>query len=640
MSTTLETPPRFAWLQHVTKTFAVVASTGAAIASIVTALHSNGVIGKGSAHVANAGAAWVRLTPAVDTATAIGDTIPFAATIADRNGSILGNATPTWTTGDSTIATVTTDGSVVARRPGQTTVSVVVGKLVSNARILVKQKVASVTLTGPAGDTAVAVGEGSQLQLRARAFDARGHAVAGRTARWTMDDTLVAGVDEKGTVTGQNAGHGQVTAAIDGETASLPVAVISTATELAVVAGSGQRALAGRALPQHVVVRATTRKGGPAAGKLVSFRLRGAQGTLEPLTATTDADGRARTLWTLGGDPGPQALLASVESVDSIVVVEAEAEPTAGNTRIAALAGHLRARAGARLDDSVGVRLTDSAGRALSGIPVRWTAVHGTVDAIAARTDSAGVARARWTLGPKTGTQRLRAIIGSADSRIAPTEISATALSGPASAIVLVSGEKQEIAAGKLLARPIVLRVVDQAGNPAAEVPVSLTPSAGTVSEPAPVTDSLGLVKIRWTMGHSAGDYTLAARVEGVKKALKVTARGTPASPANLTFDDVPPPKGAAVAKSGAAKKGVPAKPARPGPRHLVALVTDIYGNPVADTPVTFSAGAGAVTPARAVTDARGRVAVQWTMGPSPADLRLRGTVRGTDVTGAYLGQR
>jgi hypothetical protein len=55
----------------------------------------------------------------MDTATALGDTVHFAATVTDRNGSIL-VVRADLTTGDLTIAMVLQDGSVIARGPGRT----------------------------------------------------------------------------------------------------------------------------------------------------------------------------------------------------------------------------------------------------------------------------------------------------------------------------------------------------------------------------------------------------------------------------------------------------------------------------------------------------------------------------------------
>ena len=198
----IQSAQRSAWFRHISKGVALAASTGAAFVSIVTAMYSYGVLGKSESHqsIGNYGAAWVRLRPAIDTATAIGDTIHFAATIADKTGSILVGARPTWTTGDSSIAVVEADGSVIARGPGLTTVSVVVGDLVSHAKIFVRQQVAGVAVANPAGDTAVVLLEGIQLQLRARPLDARGHTVPDRVAQWHIDDTTVASLDAKGKI--------------------------------------------------------------------------------------------------------------------------------------------------------------------------------------------------------------------------------------------------------------------------------------------------------------------------------------------------------------------------------------------------------------------------------------------------------
>src|SRR6266581_7369855 len=122
---------RAQWLKHTAKLVAVGASSGAALVSIFTALYSYGMIGHAESHqsIGNMGAAWVGLRPQIDTATAISDTVHYAATVTDKNGSILVGARPVWTTGDSTIATVLSDGSVIAHGPGKTMVSVVVGKL-------------------------------------------------------------------------------------------------------------------------------------------------------------------------------------------------------------------------------------------------------------------------------------------------------------------------------------------------------------------------------------------------------------------------------------------------------------------------------------------------------------------------------
>ncbi|HVS61763.1 MAG TPA: Ig-like domain-containing protein [Gemmatimonadaceae bacterium] len=615
------------WFRHVGKVATLAASSGAALVSIFTALYSYGVIGNSEAHqsIGNIGAAWVGLRPAIDTAYAIDDTVHFAATVTDKNGSILVGARPTWTTGDSSIATVLTDGSVIAHGPGRTMVSVVVGKLVTHSTIVVKQRVASVEVGRATGDSMIVLPEGAELQLRARGIDARGHPIDGVAAAWHIDDNSVAALDSSGVITGRSAGRTIVAARIDGVSARTGVSVVTPATAIGLVAGSNQRALAGKTLAQALVVRATNRKGGPASGKRVNFRLGEAQGSVDPASTITDADGRARATWTLGSYPGRQTLLASVENVDSALAIEAEADPVAGNTRVAALADHFSGRAGDELADSIAIRVTDSSGRVLPDVPVRWTLVDGgSIHAENHRTDSLGVATARWTLARKTGLQRLRAQVGGASGLgIPPVTISAAALAGAAAAIVVTAGDGQHARAGAELPKSVMMRVVDENGSAVAGAALALAPSGGIVTDSALTTDSLGYARTRWTMGHSAGDYTLAVHVEGVKKLLKVAAHATPAAAANLAFDDAPREKHSRESAK----------------RKLFAVVTDVYGNPVPDARVNFKVKSGTVTPARVVSDAKGRAALTWKLGSTPGEQTLTGVVRGTDVTGEYVTQ-
>lgn len=616
--------------QKVGKIVALAASTGAALVTVVSALYSYGVIGKAEAHksIGNLGAAWVGLRPSMDTAFAIGDTAHYAATIADGSGSILVGARPTWTTGDSNVAVVRSDGSVIARGPGTTTVSVVVGELVAHAKILVRQRVATVAVASVPADSFVVVPEGSEKKLNALAYDSRGHLVNGRGVEWAVDDSTIAALDKAGVLTANNAGRTYVTAKVDGTAGRTGLSVIRTASALALVAGSGQRALAGNTLAQPVVVRATSRRGGPAAGQTVTFKLADGQGSVDPRTAVTDADGRVRATWTLGDYPGRQTLLASVETVDSALAIVAESDPIAANTRVTALAERLTGRAGERLADSAAVRVTDSSGRALPDIPVRWTVDDGgIVETLAARTDSLGVVRAHWTLAKRTGIQKLRAQVGvgTGARSIPPVTISAVALAGAPAGLVAAGGDAQRGAAGTVLAKPIVIRVVDANGNGVANAVVQLAPSSGSVPDSVLTTDAQGIAKLRWTMGRSAGQHTLGVRVEGVKPLLKVVALTTPAAAANLSFDDAPAPE-----KHGRTKDRS---------HHLFALVTDVYGNPVPDVTVMFTTKSGSATPARAVSDTRGRAALTWTPGTKAGEKTLTGTVRSTDVRGTYTAE-
>ena len=601
---------------------AAIASTGAAVVSLVSALYTYGVIGRADSHqtIGNFGAAWVGVRPAADTALSIGDTLHLAATITDRSGSVLVGAHPSWSSDDPRVATVLGDGSVVARGPGATSVAVIVNGLAAHARVVVAQRVAAVSVEATPFDSAVTVAEDARLVLHAVARDARGYVVAGVAPRWRIDDTIVASIDTFGTVAGHAQGRSIVTATVGAVDGHVAVTVVATPSAIAVVSGTQQRALAGRPLAQAVVVRVTNRHGRPVQNQLVTFASAGGQGTPQPDTSRTDADGRARTTWTLGALPGRQTLLASVDHLDTAARVDAEADPSARATRVAPLVTRLGADAGASFGDSVGIRVTDSTGRALAGVPVTWVALDGSVKPLDARTDSLGQARVRWTLGASPGPQRLRAQVGAAESAeaVAPFMITAVARAGPPASIVIVSGDDQHAVVSAALPKAITVMVTDAHGNRVSGVPVVLSPSGGAVPDTALRSDSAGIVRTRWTMSRAAGRLTLALHVDGITTLIAVRARALPASPANLTFDDAPPAHGGRSV------------------RRLAALVTDAYGNPVPDVPLHFTTHTGSVSPARGVTDAHGRVSLAWTIAQHTGELTLTGAAVGHDVTAKY----
>jgi hypothetical protein len=450
--------------------------------------------------------------------------------------------------------------------------------------------------------------------------------VPGLRAQWHIDDSTVAALDSGGLVVGRVAGRTIVTATVEGVSGHTAVTVIATPAAIAPVAGASQRATVGSLLAQAIVVRVTSGRGRPVQGTLVRFQPSDGRGSVEPAAALTDADGRARTLWTLSDLPGRQTLLASVERVDSALAIVAEADPVAANTRIVALSEDVRGGAGQPVGDPVAIRLTDSSGRALPDVPVTWIPLDGgSVEPLDPRTDSLGQSRARWVLGPKAGTQRIRAQVGVANGRraIPPATITATALAGSAVGVVVVSGDDQRGPAGAPLPKPIVVRVVDDAGNGVADATLVLAPSAGSIRDTIVETDSGGLARIRWTLGRSAGDHALGLHLDGVKKTPRVTARALPAAPANLSFDDA----------------DTEIRTPRARGKSLVALVTDAFGNPVPDARVSFSTRSGTVSPGRAVSDARGRVRLTWTPATTTGARSVTGAVTGTDVRGSFVTQ-
>jgi Big-like domain-containing protein len=601
------------FLGSVTRFVPAIASTMAALTTVFSFLYSTGVI-RGRHTPGGLKAGWIALNPLTDTAYSLGDTIHLAATITDNSGAVLLGATPTWTSETPSVAKVEPDGTVITKTPGATTIIAAVDGRTARARIFVKQRIVVVR---PGADSTVAVPEGDSRLANVQAFDARNHIVRGRSIRWTSDDTSVAVVDTAGNVTGRNLGKTLVRAVVDDMTTAVAVKVYATPAAVEAMDGGSQRALAGTALAQQVVVRVLSHKGRPVEGATVTFHSADGMGAADPATAVSDNQGRARTHWTLGDLPGVQKLLASVDGADSSATLIAEADPVASNTKVMAIQERVTAGVGTAVADPVGVRVTDAMGRLLSGVPVTWSALDGgAADGLTTRTDSAGEARARWLLGGRAGTQHLRVQVGSGRS-VPPLTLLATALAGAPRAVTIASGDRQAGRVGQELPKSIVLRVVDSAGNAVADAPLTLSLSGGSVVDSTVRSDSTGKVVLHWTLGHEVGNATLSARITGHERASPavVNAKVGPGAAETLTLDTATP-KGKTHVHE----------------RVVIATVKDVYGNPVPDATLRFTTKTGSVSPTSAVSDAKGHVKATWKLSPKASEHTLNAAIRGSDV--------
>jgi hypothetical protein len=594
-----------------------VISAGAGLVSILSYTHSlKTKLEADSLATGLAAVRWVGVSPTVDTATSIGDTIQLAVTATDARGNALLGAPTVWSSTDTAVASVDSAGTVVARGGGATAITVTIGGKAARAHVYVQQRPVGLRVVG---DSLFRVAEGQRGKTLAHVVDARGHEIGGFTAKWRSADPSIAVVDSLGNATGTAPGRTTFTAMVDIMVAQLGVEVYPVPSSLTLLSGDGQRAPAGRRIARPITVQVVSRSGRPIQGVAVRFVLDEGAGKVEPEADSSDAQGIAQVTWTLGGLPGRQSLSATADGVATPTVVTAEAEPVAANTRITMASEHLEGPAGGTLTEPVAVRVTDSSGVSLVDVPVAWSAGDdGSILAAESRTDSMGESRARWTLGPRSGTQRAYVQVGSA--RTVPRyAVFAKALAGVAAKASIAGTSTNEGPVGKVLRPPVEIRVIDRAGNDVPGVLVTLLPASGTVADSVPTTDSTGRVRVSWTLGRTAGVQHLTARVEGIERPIEITARARPAGPANLAF---------VTPKPGTEKRAI---------QSLDINLTDAYGNPVADQPVVFSTKFGSVSPARVMTDAKGRAHTRWTPVSKVGKRTLVAAVKGTDARATFV---
>lgn len=189
--------------------------------------------------------------------------------------------------------------------------------------------------------------------------------------------------------------------------------------------------------------------------------------------------------------------------------------------------------------------------------------------------------------------------------------IDSTRPAGYPAAFLVVSGNNQSAPAGTELPEPLVARVVDSSGAPVSGQIVNfhVTAGGGSVFAGAAITDDLGIVRERWTLGVSIADsqrmearavanFTGVPIVFGTFKA--VVLAGPPASFVPSGGDGQRAGVGTALLES------------------LSVALTDQYGNQTPAVSVTWAvlSGGGSITPS-SLTDSAGVARAPWTMGPA-----------------------
>jgi len=165
-------------------------------------------------------------------------------------------------------------------------------------------------------------------------------------------------------------------------------------------------------------VRLVDSNGVAVPGVVVNFRAEPA-GTVSPASVTTDAEGRARPQsWVLGTNAGVNALVATTTgSAERRFLVTANPGPP--SQLVAASATAQSATAGAAVAAPPSVRVNDSFGNPVSGVPVSFTVEQGggLVSGSPAVTGGNGIATlGAWTLGTVPGPNALQAGVSGAGS--------------------------------------------------------------------------------------------------------------------------------------------------------------------------------------------------------------------------------
>ena len=161
----------------------------------------------------------------------VGDKVQLDAQLKDARGTPIKDRTPSWSSSNTEVASVSPGGQVTAIGPGSATITASSDNQRATARIdVAAAAVGALVLTSPPASMQV----GESFQLGGTVRDTRGGLLLDRTIGWTSSNSRVATVTSAGLVAAVAPGTARITATVEGKTASVsitvpaPVAVVTT----------------------------------------------------------------------------------------------------------------------------------------------------------------------------------------------------------------------------------------------------------------------------------------------------------------------------------------------------------------------------------------------------------------------------
>ncbi|HEX2188187.1 MAG TPA: Ig-like domain-containing protein [Longimicrobiaceae bacterium] len=460
--------------------------------------------------------------------------------------------------------------------------------------------------------------------LVVRVADALGNPVAGASVTWmvasgggsvspAVSTTDTEGLARAAWTLGSTAGANSATATAAGATAGFSASgTAGPAAKLERVAGDGQSAAAGSALPAPLVVRVTDAHGNAVAGAAVGWAATSGGGSLAPAAPTTDAEGRTSASWTLGGAAGANAATASVAGVGTVSFTATASAPAGNSLSLAKAAGDGQAAAAQTfLPAKLVVRVVDASGNPVPGLQVTWSpgATSGWPSPNLSGTDPDGRASTTWIVG-SAGVNTMTASVAGAS----PVTFTAT-VSEQGPGLTKVRGDGTTATVGTP-ADWLHVRLRGPDGQPAAGAPVSWAVTSGGGSlrvASGPATNENGFSEAQLTLGPVAGPQTVSATAGGSTVVFTVTGR--PDVPARVVLVS----GGGQAATAGTTL-----------PEPVVVRAVDKHGNPTPGETLDWGPLGlpSSLSPSLTVTGADGTSSSRWTLAAQPGPNEGRASVR------------
>lgn len=421
----------------------------------------------------------------------VGQVRTLSVTATDATGATLGGRAVTWSSTDSTIASVNSSGTVNALAAGTAIVSATVeGKVAAAPVTVALVPVASVAVIPGTASLFV----GGTIDLAATAKDSSGNTLTGRAITWSSASSDVATVSSAGVVTALGAGTAVISATVEGKVGTATMTVSLVPVKEVTVSLSNGSVYVGATATATAVALDSARNA--LVGRAVSWA------TSNPAVASVSATGIIT-----GVAPGTAAITATVEGKTATATVNVTPVPVA---TVSVAPGTSKVYVGQSVNLAATPR--DSAGGALTGRSVTWSSTNSAVASVSAT----GVVTA-LAPGSATITATVEGKTGSATIQVSLVLVASVTVS-PTSKTLYI-GQTVDLAA---IAK-------DSAGNTLTGRAVAWASSNPAVAS----VSSMGVVS-----AVEAGTATITATVEGKIGTAAITSATVPVASVSLSQGD------------------------------------------------------------------------------------------------------
>jgi len=389
--------------------------------------------------------------------------------------------------------------------------------------------------------------------------------------------------------------------------------------------GDGQKRNVGTVLPKTLRVLVTDKFNNPIYGVPVNYTVtQGGGKMIENQPVITDSTGIAQSHFRLGEKTGANIVEVRANGLVGSPLHFNEfgqvPERLVGLEKISG--DNLKAGPGQELPEELGVRVLDANGWPVFGENVKFEVLHNNGSIVSSnpiKSDMYGEAHAKALVGTNSGLNIYRAQLTNYP-HITATFYDTTGIvpGAGATTIEYVSGDNQSGTVGQTLFSPLVVRTVDDFGNPIPDVPVTFTVVddqtvagvgmlEGGVKTITKNSNSDGKVAVYYTLGMNVGVNKIRAssqNLQPVNVEFTVTAVGdTPYSMEKHSGDGQIGEMGKVLL--------YPVK----------VMIKDRHGNPTRGGRVSFyvlEGGGSVIEPQPVTSDMKGIARVHWKLGPRP----------------------